>query len=113
MNKPPGLGNNATVDSLDPVHDVVIPFRAAPEEATAIVLDHLVGLAVIPPATAEEYRRLPGPRAADRAEKILADLRTRASERKTFKEQTVKATGSTEHRSHSADQKPEPPLGIW
>lgn len=101
------------LERLDPVHDVVIPFRAAPEEAAGIVLDHLVGLAIVPLAAAEEYRRLPGPRAADRAEKILADLRTRASERKTFDEQTVRATGPTERGSRSTDQKPEPPLGLW
>lgn len=75
------------LERLDPVHDVVVPFQAAPETAARIVLEHLVGLAVIPHSAVEDYRRLPGPRAADRAEQILADLRIRARDRKSIKGQ--------------------------
>ncbi|WP_329600119.1 zinc-ribbon domain-containing protein [Streptomyces pseudovenezuelae] len=75
------------LECLDPVHDVVVPFQSAPEMAAGTVLEHLANLAVIPRATVEEYLRLPGPRAADRAEQILADLLRRAQERKAAKDE--------------------------
>ncbi|MCX5328520.1 zinc-ribbon domain-containing protein [Streptomyces sp. NBC_00140] len=81
------------LDCLDPVHDVVVPFQAAPETATAIVVEHLANLDIVPRSALEEYLRLPGPRAADRAEQILADLRTRAREHKLGKEQAEQSSG--------------------
>jgi len=65
--------------------DVVVPFQAPPEQAATIVLEHLVTLEVIPASTAEEYQRQPGPRAADRADKHLAALRTRANQKRAVR----------------------------
>jgi uncharacterized protein YndB with AHSA1/START domain len=94
---------------LDPVHDVVVPFQAPPETAAAIVLEHLVKLDVIPRVKVQEYLRLPGPRAADRAEQILAESRARAHERKAAKEQMKRAARSI--ADHDG-QTPEPPLTL-
>lgn len=91
---------------LDPDHDVVVPFQAAPETAAAIVLEHLAKLDVIPRALVEEYLRHPGPRAADRAEQILADLRARARERKGARERAARPAP----RPVGGGQMPEPPL---
>ncbi|MFJ2630097.1 hypothetical protein ACIO6T_44045 [Streptomyces sp. NPDC087532] len=94
---------------LDPVHDVVVPFQAAPETAAAIVLKHLVKLDVISRAKAEDYLRVPSPRAVDRAEQILADLRRRACERKAAREQV----GQPARPIDGNGQTPEPPLTLW
>lgn len=75
-------------EPLEPLHpyDVVVPFQAPAEQAAVIVLEHLAAMEVIPLSAVKEYRHLPGPRAADRAEKHLAALRNRASQRKTSKQ---------------------------
>jgi hypothetical protein len=98
------------LECLDPVHDVVVPFQAAPETAAGIVLDHLVKLNVIPLSVLEDYRLLPGPRAAVRAEEILTDLRTRVRERKAAKNQVRQQVGPIEDGN---GQRPEPPLTLW
>lgn len=97
------------LECLDPVHDVVVPLQAGPEVAAAIVLKHLAKLDVISRAQAEEYLRLPGPRAVDRAERILADLRARARERKVARERVGQAAGP----SGGNGQTPEHPLTLW
>lgn len=64
--------------------------------AATIVLEHFAGLGIVPRSVLKEYLRLPGPRAAERAEQILADLRTRARERKLVKEQARQSAGLTQ-----------------
>ncbi|MCP2313925.1 zinc-ribbon domain-containing protein [Kitasatospora paracochleata] len=98
--------------ALDPSRDVVIPFRAPAEVAAGIVLDHLVSLGVIPASKAEEYRSQPGPRASDRAEYRLAELRSRAAERRAAKAADRQSAyvlhDFNEHELDDAD-----PLRLW
>ena len=96
-------------ECLDPVRDVVVPFQAAPETAAGIVLKHLVKLGIISRSKAEDYLRLPGPRAADRAEQILADRRTRARERKESKERAGQPAEPIEGNGQGAER----PLTLW
>lgn len=92
---------------LDPVRDVTVPSQAPSHIAAGIVLDHLVGLGVIPASTVATYRSIPGPRAANLAEKTLADLRARAAARKK-----AKAQADGPDVNGQAIEKPNPPLTL-
>ncbi|MFE3072549.1 hypothetical protein [Streptomyces sp. NPDC059247] len=96
-------------ECLDPVWDAVVPFQAAPETAADIVLKHLAKVDIISSSKAEDYLRLPGPRAVDRAEQILADLHTRAREQREDKDRPGQAAEPIEGNEHGA----EPPLTLW
>ncbi|MGX4731987.1 zinc-ribbon domain-containing protein [Kitasatospora griseola] len=76
--------------ALDPVRDVVVPFRAPAEVAAGVVLNHLVALGIVPTEAAQDYRSQPGPRASQLAERRLAEVRGRTAERKA-----ARASGAT------------------